>query len=138
MKILFSKWNLFFKIDGLMNEKKIFQLNVLHYIFYSTCTFFYEHSQHSHHSLQYSFIQKQNVQKMYLSSCLIKFRVTKLNSQTPSTASTSVIIKIILVWVKTYIRTHPQTFLSTSSKHWEIRPLKNLFEKWLKESKVSY
>lgn len=87
----------FTKADGLMNEKKTFQLcstlhcitimlisNVLHYIFYSTCSFFWVNSQHLQHSLEHSVVQKRNVQKMYLSSCLIKFIETKLNSQDTS------------------------------------------------------
>ena len=87
----------FTKTDGLMNEKKTFQLcstlhyitimlisNVLHYIFYSTCSFFWENSQHLQHSLEHSVVEKRNVQKMYLSSCLIMFIETKLNSQDTS------------------------------------------------------
>ena len=87
----------FIKTDGLMNEKKTFQLcstlhyitimlisNVLHYIFYSTCSFFWENSQHLQHSLEHSVVEKRNVQKMYLSSCLIMFIETKLNSQDTS------------------------------------------------------
>ena len=59
-----------------------FKCSTLHFLQYLLV--FLRNSQHLQHSLEHSVVQKRNVQTMYLSSCLIKFIETKLNSQDTS------------------------------------------------------
>ena len=59
-----------------------FKCSTLHFLQYLLV--FLRNSQHLQHLLEHSVVQKRNVQTMYLSSCLIKFIETKLNSQDTS------------------------------------------------------